>query len=578
MPPTFQLRPYQRAAVSAVLSRFDKQRASSLLLHLPTGAGKTVIAAEIIRTLSQRSGFGKTLFVAHRREILDQTAETISRQIPSATIQVEQGSRTASQQASVTVASVQSLVRRKERYDPKAFSLIICDECHRALAPSWEEVIGYFHEHKQGDSLLLGMTATPRRSDGRSVASVFREVAFEISRTELEDLGYLVPMAYYSVRTELSLDRVKMSGGDFQVGALSAVMDMPATRALTVAAWSEMGADKKTIAFCAGVDHAHHLAKDLEAQGVPARPIDGRTKDRGEVLDAFRRGDIQVLTNYGVLTEGFDDPSVQCILMARPTTSPLVYTQCVGRGLRTAPGKSRCTVIDIVDRNTHQLQYGAGEMAGLSRQWRCRGADPFRQARSLAGIKVTSPEAFLAIRDAESLEEVQSILMRLPPEVVVAGLDDKPVLHYEPCDGPCSGKQVEQRASALLRQAKARANRITVNDEAVEIEFRRPEVDNEQFSYLKWHLERVTGRKALFAAGGRAKQIRNPLALLRSMLPEHSKLVSLLAESDDTALVATIVGLTRGETEQTEAEFRDALGIELRIRGQLSLFGMCQCV
>jgi hypothetical protein len=112
-----------------------------------------------------------------------------------------------------------------------------------------------------------------------------------------------------------------------------------------------------------------------------------------------------------------------------------------------------------------------------------------------------------------------------------------------------------------------------VNDEAVEIEFRRPEVDNEQFSYLKWHLERVTGRKALFATGGRAKPIRNPLALLRSMLPENSKLVSLLAESDDTALVATIVGLTREETEQLEAEFRDALGIELKIRGQLSLFG-----
>ncbi|MCU0693780.1 MAG: DEAD/DEAH box helicase [Polyangiaceae bacterium] len=572
MEPTFQLRPYQRAAASAVLARYDRQRISSMLLHLPTGSGKTVIAAEVIRRLSARGDFGKTLFVAHRREILDQTAETIRRQVPSATIQVEQGSRTATRDATVTVASVQSLVRRKERYDPTSFSLIICDECHRALGHTWEEIIGYFHERKQADSLLLGMTATPRRSDGRSISSVFREVAFEVSRTELEDLGYLVPMAYYSVRTELSLDRVQMSAGDFQVRALSAVMDMPAIRALTVAAWLEMGKGKKTIAFCAGVDHAHHLADDFMAQGMTARPIDGRTKDRGEILEVFRGGDIQILTNYGVLTEGFDDRAVQCILMARPTTSPLVYTQCVGRGLRTAPGKPSCTVIDIVDRNIHQLQYGAGEMAGLSRRWRCRGGDPFRQARSLAGIKVTSPEAFLAIRDAESLEEVQSILMRLPAEVVVAGLDDKPVLYYEPCNGSCDARQAERQACTLLRQAGARARRITVDAHAVQIAFPSPEVDNEQFAYLKWHLERVTSRKVSFSATD-PRRIRSPRALLRSLLPEGSKLVSVQAGSDDRAMIATIVGLTREDAEEIERELRDTVGVELQVRGQLSLFG-----
>ena len=492
---------------------FRKATCLQHVASLTDGAGKTVIAAEIIRTLRQRQGFGKTLFVAHRREIIDQTARTIGRQVPSATVQVEQGSRVATGEASVTVASVQSLVKRKDRYDPSEFSLIICDECHRALAPSWEEVITHFHDRKQRESLLLGMTATPRRSDGRSVSSVFREVAFEISRTELEDLGYLVPMAYYSVRTELSLDRVKMSGGDFQVGALSAVMDMPSVRALTVAAWKEMGAGKKTIAFCAGVGHSHHLAADLKAQGVTAQPIDGRTKDRAAVLAAFRRGEIQVLANYGVLTEGFDEPSVQCILLARPTTSPLVYTQCIGRGLRPARGKKSCTVVDIIDRKSHQLQYGAGEMAGLSRGWRCRGGDPFRQARSLHGIKVTSPEAFLAIRNAESLEEVQSILMRLPPEVVVAGLDDKPVLYYEPCEESCDATQAQERVWSLLRQARVKPKKVTVDDQAIEIRFPRPEVDNEQFAYVKWHLERVTGRKVSFCEADTAKRIRSPRAL-----------------------------------------------------------------
>jgi superfamily II DNA or RNA helicase len=567
------LRPYQKAAVKAVVSRYQTQHVRSMLLHLPTGAGKTVIAAEVIRVLSKTPGFGKVLFIAHRSEILDQTAATIRRHMPSISVDIEQGNRTAGQDAVVTIASVQSLVRRRDRYDPKAFSLIIADECHRALAPTWEDVIQYFHANKAGTSLLLGMTATPRRTDGRSVSSVFQEVAFEITRAELEDLGYLVPMAYYAVRSELSLDRIKLSHGDFQIGALSAVMDLPEVRSLAVAAWREKAKDKKTIAFCAGVDHARHLAADFNALGVPARHIDGKTKDREQVVEAFRRGDIQVLTNYGVLTEGFDDPAVQCVLMARPTTSPLVYAQCVGRGLRTAPGKTDCTVIDIVDRNTHQLQYGAAEMAGLPPRWRCHGGDPFRHAQALAGIKVTSPEAFLAIRRAESLEEVQSILMSLPPEVVVAGLDDKPVLHYDPCEQGCTAGQAEQNARNLLKQAQARFRRLTVSDDAVEIEFRTPAIDNERFSYLKWHLARVTARRISFTTPKNILTPRNPRALLKSMLPEGSKLTSLDVSQDGAALVATITGLTREQSDQIEQELRVEHGTRLEIRGQLSLFG-----
>ena len=204
-----------------------------MLLYLPTGAGKTVISTFIMKELLRTPGFGKILFVAHRREILDQTARTIKAQLPSKKVHIEQGERTASDNAEITIASVQSLVRRKERYDPKEFSLIVCDECHRALAPSWEEVIDYFNTHTGTGTLLLGMTATPKRTDGRSALDVFGEIAFEIARTDLENLGYLVPMEYYTVRSDLHLDKVKMSGGDFQVGALSKVMDHPTTRALT---------------------------------------------------------------------------------------------------------------------------------------------------------------------------------------------------------------------------------------------------------------------------------------------------------------------------------------------------------
>jgi ATP-dependent helicase IRC3 len=159
----FKLRPYQKAAVAAVNARY-RSGDRRLLLYLPTGAGKTVIATFIIDALRRGAGLGRCLFVAHRREILDQTARTIARHLPGLSVQVEQGERSASDGADVIVASVQSLIRRKERYPARSFDLIICDECHHALSPSWSEVISYFWSQAEGKTLLLGMTATPRRS------------------------------------------------------------------------------------------------------------------------------------------------------------------------------------------------------------------------------------------------------------------------------------------------------------------------------------------------------------------------------------------------------------------------------
>jgi len=570
----FKLRPYQKAAVQAVVSRFHEERVQRMLLYLPTGAGKTVIATFIIKSIRSLAGFGKSrvLFIAHRREILDQTARTLSQHLPNLKIDIEQGARSAGGDADVTVASVQSLLRRKDGYDPKTFDLIICDECHRALAPSWEEVIGYFYSHATGKTLLLGMTATPRRSDGKSALEVFGQTAFEISRPDLEDLGFLVPMRYFTVRTDLKLDRIKLSGGDFQVGALSAVMNTAELRAMAVKAWLEQGAGSRTIAFCASVEHAHQLAADFGSIGVVAEVVDGKTKDRHLLLQRFREGEIQVLTNYGVLTEGFDDPGVSCILMARPTTSPLVYTQCVGRGLRSSPGKLACTVIDIVDRSTHELQYGAVQMAELSPKWRCRGGDPFRQAQSVSAIKVTSPEAFLRIRDACSLEEVQSILMSLPPDIVVAGLDGEPVLRYAPTEGTCSADNAESEAKQLLRQARVRGAKVDVQENAVCITFRIPEADNERYAYLKWHLARVTGRNIVYTNPRGKRKVSNPRTLLKSMLPERCRIAALGADQAGQTIVANIAGLRPDEIAEIESDFLDECGMTLDLKGQMSLF------
>jgi superfamily II DNA or RNA helicase len=570
----FRLRPYQKAAVQAVISRFRDENTHRMLLYLPTGAGKTVIATFIIRSMRALAGFSKsrTLFIAHRREILDQTVRTINQHLPNLTIAIEQGERSSDIDADVTVASVQSLLRRKDRYDPKSFDLIICDECHRALAPSWEEVIGYFYSHATGKTLLLGMTATPRRTDGKSALEVFGQTAFEISRTDLEDLGFLVPMRYFTVRTDLKLDRVKLSGGDFQVGALSAVMNTVEHRAMAIKAWLEQGAGNRTIAFCASVEHAHQLAADFCSVGVPAEVIDGKTKERHQVLQRFRDGEFQVLTNYGVLTEGFDDPGVSCVLMARPTTSPLVYTQCVGRGLRSAPGKTACVVIDIVDRSTHELQYGAVQMAELPSKWRCRGGDPFRQAQSVRAIKVTSPEAFLRIREAASLEEVQSILMSLPAGVVVAGLDGEPVLHYKSAAGACPADQAEAEVRQLLRQAHCRGAKVAVQGDTVHVTFRIPEAENERYAYLKWHLAQVTGRTIIYTSPQGRRKPSNPRTLLKSMLPERCRIAALDADRAGQIIVANITGLTPNEMADIANDFSDECGMQLDLKGQLALF------
>lgn len=572
----FHPRPYQELAIDEVLRRHRAGR-RRLLLHLPTGAGKTVVAALLLGELTRSARGRKTLFVAHRREIIDQTAGILARQLPDLRIAVEQGERRATQDADVVVASVQSLVKRKHRYDPGAFSTVIADECHRALAPTWTEVLRYFSDRLPECGLLLGMTATPRRTDGRSAIDVFEEVAYEISREELQDLGYLARMRYFSARADLRLDRVKVSGGDFQVGSLSAVMNDRKVRALTVGAWREQGLGKKTLAFCAGLEHAAQLAADLHATlGVRTAMIHGRSPDRTELLERFRRSEIDVLTNFGVLTEGFDDPTVTCVLMARPTKSPLVYTQCVGRGLRTSPGKQACTVIDIVDRSAIPLQYGAAEMAGLGASWRSRGRDPAQEARSVRGISVLDPDAFLRIQRAANLEEVQGILMELPPETVLAGLDGAPVLHYRPLDPPSPEeaalpeRDVRRRIRAVLEQTEAPHRRIRIDGGAVEITLARPESSNERFAHLLWHLERVSGHPVRFTEPAARVRRARPRAVLRSMLRHGLTLTELEVDHSHGTARATILGLRPDEGAWLRASFREETNLALELSGQLA--------
>ena len=573
----FTPRPYQDNAVRQVLSKFRAGQ-REMLLHLPTGSGKTIIATLVIEKLLPKLGRGKVLFVAHRRELLDQTADKLNRHLPEVSVSIEQGERRASLDARIVLASIQSLTRRKDAYPAEQFSLIIIDECHHALAPSWKAVIQYFHDSRASHGLLLGMTATPRRSDGRSAISVFKTVAYEISRPELQDLGYLVPIKYWAVKARLSLDQVKLSGSDFQVGSLSRVMNTPRVRGLTLAAWEAQGKGQKTIVFCASVPHAHQLAADFATLGHRTEVIEGRTKDRKELLRRYHWEDFDLLFNYGVLTEGFDEPGILCVLLARPTTSPLVYNQCLGRGLRPAPGKTHCTVIDIVDRSTHQLQYGAGQFAGLPGGWKSRGRDPFREARSIAGVQVTDPDVFLQLRQAQSLEQIQEMLMELPPETVLAGLDGEPVPRYQPTPRPEPAIRARELALKLLEQAGAPVAGISISEprgepaarQGMEISLTNPRLNNEQFSYLCWHLQRATGMAVWLTPPPKRYRQKNPRALLRSLLPEDLKITRFEFDEHKNTIRAEVPGLGSELLEQVRRSFESITSITLDLQGQLS--------
>jgi superfamily II DNA or RNA helicase len=486
----FVPRPYQQQAVDEVLSRRQVGK-RKLLLHLPTGAGKTVIAALLIDRLLRLPGAGRVLFLAHRKEIIDQTAEKIATQIGAEHVGVEQADRSAGK-SQVVVASVQSIHQRLDDFKPSEFSAVIVDECHHIFAKSWLETVAHFQ--KGSDTLLVGLTATPQRTDGRSADRFFEEVAFEITLGHLQDLGYLVPMEYHTIETSLGLDLVGIAGnGDFQASGLSAVMNTPEARGLAMRAWKEKASRLKTIMFCASVAHADQMRRDFEAEGVRAALITGTTKNRDHLLASFRRGGIQVITNFGVLTEGFDDPSIECVLLARPTTSPLVYNQCLGRGLRSHPGKKLCSVIDIIDRSAHRLQYTAYEAAGFPAGWKPTGKDPLREAMAVAAIRVRNPAAFLRIKKALSLAETQSILMSLPDAEVLGGIGGQPLVRYKPATEGLPKAEAFHAAMDVIEKFGLKDDLVSLIADEHQIRARLHGKRKAPPEFLDFHIKNATG-------------------------------------------------------------------------------------
>jgi len=319
----FLLRPYQSEALNAVRDAYkaDKRR---VIVSLPTGTGKTVVFAHFPRVLKMKK---RLLVLAHREELLLQAQDKCRSIDPELKAEIEQAGARAAADAKVVIASVPTLARngaRLARLHRDEFSIVVVDEAHHAVAPSYRRIFDHFGLFEPGVSrYLIGFTATPRRGDKQGLGEVFEEVCYARDMREMIACRYLCPITGWRIDTDLSLDNVKVRHGDFVESQLARVVNTPLRNTLLVKAYRDFAAGRRAIIFCVDVAHAQDVHRAFDEAGIRAAPVWGELSrdERRNVLAEFSAGKIDVVTNCNLLTEGFDEPRVDCVIMARPTRS-----------------------------------------------------------------------------------------------------------------------------------------------------------------------------------------------------------------------------------------------------------------
>ena len=340
------------------LQQMRKERRSIALLFHATGTGKTVTA------VSDAKAFGKrTLFLVHRHELVEQAVETFRRVWPEVSVgRFEGGAR--DRDAYVLVATIQSVARNLEMFEPDAFGYMVIDECHHGTAETYRKVMSYFHPE-----FTLGLTATPERSDGEDLLEVFQNVAHRLDLKTAVELDTLVPVRCIRIKTNIDMRDVRFQGFRYNALDLEATMRIPERNQLIVDTYSTYVPGKPAVVFCTSVRHAEEIAERFRARGVDARCVSGNTRplERKKILADYEAGRLPVLCACDLLNEGWDSPHTQVLMMARPTMSKTIYMQQLGRGMRKSPGKDFLMVFDFVDNaNLFNMPYSMHRMLGIS--------------------------------------------------------------------------------------------------------------------------------------------------------------------------------------------------------------------
>ena len=404
-----ELRPYQREAVNAIIDHWNEWQRE--LLVLPTGCGKTVVFNTVAHGRP-----GNVLILAHRDELIEQARDKYFRMFGEATGKIK-GAESSLER--VTVGSVQTMMRRD--YSGQ-FETVIVDEAHHTISDSYMTVLGQFPEAR-----VLGVTATPDRGDKKSLARFYEGIAYEYGLKQAIGEGYLCPIIARTVPLEIDMSAVKVSCGDFQVDSVAETLEPYLPK--IAEAVQIYAAGRKTVIFCPLISIAQELAGMIPG----AREVNGGSADRKETLEWFdNAGPGAVLCNAMLLTEGWDCPSVNCVVVLRPTKIRSLYAQMIGRGTRLSPGKENLLILDFLWLcKKHNLCKPANLVADVEDDVEKVTKESVQEEIDLLDAVTDAEEQRRSALAAELAKQQKKKSKLLNPLDVFTFLDDS-LLDYEP--------------------------------------------------------------------------------------------------------------------------------------------------
>ena len=334
-----ELREYQQEALRN-LQMMRENKESIALLYQATGTGKTVTAV-----MDAKSVGGRTLFVAHTMELVNQAYQTFQALWKGASVGKFADS-VKELDKDIVCGSIQSIALNLDMFKEDDFDYIIIDEAHHVTADTYQKVLAYFKP-----KFLLGLTATPERADDTNILEIFKNTAHKLDIRTAVEIGALVDVRCIRIHTNIDMTQVRFNSVQYNVRDLDVKICVTERNALIVKTWLDYVKDKRTVVFCASVKHAEQIAALFKEKGVSAEAVSGsmKTSERNELLAKFSKGELKVLCACDLLNEGWDCPETEVLFMARPTMSKVLYTQQLGRGMRLSEGKEYLMVFDFVD-------------------------------------------------------------------------------------------------------------------------------------------------------------------------------------------------------------------------------------
>jgi hypothetical protein len=398
-----------------------------MMLVMATGTGKTYCFASMYEAMKSRLP-GKMLVIAHTDELVRQNAEGVKEVNPKLDVGIEMGTEHCDPLFDDIIStSVQTLGRkgteRVNKFDWNHVDKVVIDEAHHGITDGYGRILDAAGSLRDDThKLLLGVTATPNRPDGAPLSDLFEKVAYVYSLRQAIKDKWLVPIRGYRTVTHLNLDGIGMNDGDFIKSELSLAVNQEARNNQIVDVWLSMGEQRKTLVFTVDIQHAKDQAQAFKDRGISAEAIWGEDPDRKAKLEAYRLGTIRVLCNCNLLTEGFNEPSISCIILARPTMSSILFTQMVGRGTRLYDGKVDLIVIDVVDGTMIHSLLTLPTLMGLPASLDLDGCSLLGAAEILEKLKEEHPSVDFTELDSLGkadwlVQQVDMFQVRFPAEV-----------------------------------------------------------------------------------------------------------------------------------------------------------------